>query len=190
MTSPPAISLLEVRLGYCFADRSLLEDALTHGSFANEHARLHTMQSLAFLGDAVVELAVRHDLFAKERSNPLVAKEDLLRTSASASGRMSIAADKRVANLRLAQVAFELGLGSWIKLGSGAEDDGLRENKMVLADAFEAVVGAIYLDAGEAIASRVALRLMMVHAPKTTVLDVLAPKPPRELPSPGSAPAQ
>ena len=129
-------ALLEGKLGHRFVDPSKLEVALTHKSYLNENpdcGRPHNAR-YEFLGDAVVDLAVGHLLMeqAPDRS-----EGDLSRRRATV-----------VSEPTLAQVARGLDLGQWLFLGRGEEQSGGRGKPSVLADALEAILGAIYLDAG------------------------------------------
>ena len=139
--------LLEDKLGHTFGDASKLEVALTHKSFLNENpdcGRAHN-ERFEFLGDAVVDLAVGHLLMEQA---PESSEGDLSRRRATV-----------VSEPTLAQVARELDLGQWLFLGRGEEQSGGRGKPSVLADALEAILGAIYLDAGFPKALEVAGRL-------------------------------
>jgi ribonuclease-3 len=124
----------------------LLELALTHRSFAYESGGLPTNERLEFLGDSVLGLIVTEALY--ERFPEL----DESRLSPLRSG---------VVNMRaLATIGRELGLGIALRIGKGEEVTGGRDKNSILADAFEALVGAIYLDHGFAKTKEVLLRLM------------------------------
>ena len=127
---------LEAILGYTFRDRSRLEIALRHTSWANEHAREPggDNERLEYLGDAVLDLVVGHRLM--ERFPDL------------REGQLSVTRAQVVSEAGLAEVGGRLGLGEWIKLGKGEEKSGGRAKPSILADAFEAVVAAVYLDGG------------------------------------------
>ncbi len=132
-------SPLETRLGHRFASPSLLAEALTHPSYANQIGQRRTAtsdnQRLEFLGDAVVDLCVTERLFTADRE----AREGLL-----TERRAGLVNEQR-----LAVAARELGLGDHLLLGVGEDRAGFRERASVLADAFEAVTAAIFLDAGQ-----------------------------------------
>lgn len=126
---------LQAQLEYQFDDPSLLERALTHRSFLTEHAEVDAdNQRLEFLGDAVLGLAVADDLFHRDRE----VDEGIL--------------SKRLARLvrrsALADVARELELGDYLRLGKGEAQTGGRSRESLLADAYEAVLAAVYLDGG------------------------------------------
>jgi ribonuclease-3 len=127
---------LEAVLGYQFQDRGLLAQALRHASWCNEQQgeRPADSQRLEFIGDAVLGLAVGHKLMARF---PTGSERDLSVT------RLQI-----VSEAGLAEVARELGIGRWLQLGKGEDKSGGRDKPRVLADAFEAVIGAVYLDGG------------------------------------------
>ena len=126
---------IEIRLGYKFRNPLLLAEALTHPSLAYESQKAHfDNQLLEFLGDAVLQLALTEHLF---RSFPDVTE-----------GRMTKLRAQLVSRNALAQFAVSLRLGNYILLGKGEEASGGRKRASTLADAFEALLGAIYLDSG------------------------------------------
>lgn len=159
MPSPSDVRLFEVRIGYIFEDKAHLEAALTHATYASEQKLPYSMGPLAFLGDAMIELAVRRQLYDRGAHAAMA-------SSPKWTGNMSAEADRIVHNPRFVRAATSLDIGSWIRFGEGGKKDNLKENKTVLASAFEAVIGAVYLDGGERIATRVALELLDVHAPQ------------------------
>ncbi len=131
----PADALTE-RLGLPIRDRDLLEQALVHSSWLHEHpdaVRGHN-ERLEFLGDAVVSLAVSEALY---RRHP-----------ADDEGVLSARRAFIVSTLGLARLAVRLDLGSYLFLGEGEAQRGGRVRPSLLASAFEALVGAIYLDLG------------------------------------------
>jgi len=127
---------LEKRLGYSFQNRALLENALTHSSYANENRGkgLESNERLEFLGDSVLGMVTADYLF---RAHPDLPEGDLTRTRAAL-----------VCEGGLVVVARAVGLGSYLKLGRGEDAGGGRERDSILADAVEAVIAAIYLDGG------------------------------------------
>ncbi|MBR2407934.1 MAG: ribonuclease III [Lachnospiraceae bacterium] len=127
---------LQRRLGYRFLKEELLVHALTHSSYANEHhlKREGNNERLEFLGDAVLEMISSENLY---KSNPQMPEGELTKLRASL-----------VCEPTLAQCANEIDLGSFLLLGKGEEATGGRERSSILSDAFEAVIGAIYLDGG------------------------------------------
>jgi ribonuclease-3 len=141
-------AILEMRLGHAFIDRGLLETALTHKSYLNENPACGRADNerLEFLGDAVLDLAVGHLL--------MTAQPD------ATEGELSKRRAGIVNEAGLAQVAGELGLGEWLFLGRGEEQSGGRRKPSVLADACEAVVAAVYLDAGFGAAFALVQRLL------------------------------
>ena len=124
------------RLGYEFENSALLEEAFRHSSYVNEigASYLHDNERLEFLGDAVLDLAISHILMEMYED----AKEGDL-----SKFRASVVNEKT-----LSQVAHELGLGEFLHLGKGEELTGGREKPSILADTVEALLGALYLDAG------------------------------------------
>lgn len=127
---------LEMSLGYEFRDKGLLEHALTHRSRAHEDASggVGDNESLEFLGDAVIGLVISDRLF---REFPEYDE-----------GRKSKAKALLVSAPTLARVGERLGLGDYLLLGRGEEKTGGREKPSLIADSFEAVVAAVYLDGG------------------------------------------
>lgn len=128
--------LLEERLGYHFTDRDILREALTHTTYVNEHRDLSQRdnQRLEFLGDTVINTIITARLFRMfpgEKEGPLTKKRaELINEGA------------------LSRIARDLGIGRHLLLGKGEEMDGGRRKASLLADAYEAVVGAIFLDSG------------------------------------------
>jgi ribonuclease-3 len=137
---------LEKALNYRFTDRQLLLQALTHKSFSNEQNEdvLHN-ERLEFLGDAVLELAVSEMVF---RQYPDIPEGGLTRIRAEV-----------VSEKGLAAIAQQLELGADLRLGKGEEKSGGREKPSLLSDALEALLGAIYCDAGFAAACQAVERL-------------------------------
>jgi ribonuclease-3 len=130
---------LEAILGYKFRDRMLLEQALRHASWCNEQnrdegGRLGDNQRLEFLGDAVLSLTVSQRL--------------MVRFPEAHEGDLSVTRAQVVSEEGLSDVAGKLGFGNWILLGKGEEKSGGRTKPKILADAFEAIVAAVYLDGG------------------------------------------
>ena len=127
------MQVLEERLGHAFQDRKLLETALTHPSFGGDHHVPH-YQRLEFLGDAVLELAVSRYLYFEL---PEVDEGKLTRIRAALVREES-----------LNRAARRIGLGAFIRLSVGEERSGGREKPSILSDVMEAVLAAVYLDAG------------------------------------------
>ena len=140
---------LEEKLGYHFQDISLLENALTHSSYANEHTGgQESNERLEFLGDSVLGMVVADYLY---RNCPLP-EGDLTRLRAGL-----------VCEGNLVVVAQELNLGSYLKLGKGEELGGGRTRPSIQADAVEAVLAAVYLDGGIAAARRLIQHFILDH---------------------------
>jgi len=125
---------LEGALGHRFADRRLLEEALQHASYANEHEGLRSNDRLEFLGDAVVGLVTAHLLFAE---NPSWDEGALTRA-------LHLIVDRR----GLSDLARRLGVGAHLRLGTTERQSEGHEKDSILADAMEALLGALYLDGG------------------------------------------
>jgi len=126
--------ILEAKIGYSFKNKELLEEALTHTTYANEHrdAVQQDNQRLEFLGDSIVNSVITSRLFAElsdEREGVLTKKRaELINETA------------------LSKIARHIGLGEFLLLGKGEDMDQGREKPSILADAYEALIGAIYLD--------------------------------------------
>jgi ribonuclease III len=144
---PSPYAALERRLGHTFADRALCEVALTHKSWMNEtHDPSRTdNERLEFLGDAVLALSISDLLMQRYPDRP--------------EGDLSKARATIVNESGLAQVAEDIGLGQWIFLGRGEEQAGGRQKRSLLANALEALVGAVYRDGGFLAATRVVCTL-------------------------------
>ena len=127
---------LEEKLGYTFHDRRLLENALTHSSYANENKSKGetSNERLEFLGDSVLGMVVADHLY---RTHPDMPEGELTRTRAA-----------RVCEESLVEVAAQLELGQYLKLGRGEDAGGGRKRPSIQADAVEAVIAAVYLDGG------------------------------------------
>jgi ribonuclease III len=126
---------MPLALGYKFRDENLLRLALTHPSLAHEaNTPMQHNQRLEFLGDAVLQLVLTRELYDK--------------FPASEEGPLTKARAKLVNRRALAEHARALGLGAHLILSRGEETHGGRERPSALADAFEAVLGAIFLDGG------------------------------------------
>jgi len=130
---PGDVESLEQALGYKFHDRTLLERALMHSSAATEEAA-ESNQTLEFLGDAVLDLAAS-DLIM--RQHPGCTEGELTRMRAAL-----------VSARGLSHVARELDLGRWVRLGKGEARSGGKHKSRILADCYEAVVAAVFLDGG------------------------------------------
>lgn len=129
---------LEETIGYRFNDRGLLREALTHRSCANENHSGFDNQRLEFFGDSILGFLVSQLLF---KLFPAAREGGLTRMRATL-----------VDEAQLSEVAAGIGLGTYLQLGKGEEKSGGRKKKSILADAFEALIAAIYLDGGIAAA--------------------------------------
>ncbi len=127
---------LEQEIGYCFRDKQLLTRAMTHSSYAHEkfQPKFSDNERLEFLGDAVLELISSEFLYT---AYPEKEEGDLTKLRASL-----------VCEANLAASARQLKLGTYLMLGNGEDLTGGRERDSILSDAFEALIGAMYLDGG------------------------------------------
>lgn len=129
----PPYTLLEASLG-TGVEPALLQQALTHRSYAYEHGGLPTNERLEFLGDSVLGIVVTDALYRTHPDLP--------------EGRLATLRASVVNTRALAEVARGLQLGRWLRLGRGEEATGGRNKNSILADTMEAVIGAVYLDRG------------------------------------------
>jgi ribonuclease-3 len=129
------LAKLEKKLGYVFKNKALLETALTHKTYAFEASEpIEYNERLEFLGDSVLNFIVAEELY---KSNKYFSEGELTR-------RRSISVNNRF----LATCANEFDLGSYLLLGRGETKQQGAENPKILANTLEAVIGAIFLDAG------------------------------------------
>lgn len=135
---------IEQRIAHSFKDRSLLERALTHKSYANEHKVPDHNERLEFLGDAVLNLAVSEYLM---NACPDSAEGELSRRRAAV-----------VSEPALAAVAREIGLGAYLLLGKGEVQTGGRDKDSLLSDSLEALIASVYLDDGKSAAEAFIVR--------------------------------
>lgn len=129
-------SQLENRIGYEFKNKELLINALTHTSYANEHKHkdIKDNERLEFLGDAVLELVSSEFLYMNLQDMP--------------EGKMTRLRASLVCEPTLAMDARDIGLEEFIYLGKGEETTGGRKRDSIVSDAFEALIGSIFLDGG------------------------------------------
>ena len=150
-TDPQRLAALQSRLGYVFRDPELLRQALTHRSFgATNNERLE------FLGDSVLNLAVAALLYDR---------------APASEGRLSYWRATLVREATLAEVAGELDLGACVALGEGELRSGGAQRASIVADALEAVLGAVFVDGGFAAASALVARL---YAQRLSAVDLRA----------------
>src|SRR5579862_2128508 len=144
---------LENAVGHTFLDRCLLQHALTHASYAREAEQVSSAdasvaevdnEQLEFLGDAVLSFVVSQELF---RRFPEYQEGELSKLRAHI-----------VSARRLLQPAMELNIGAYLRLGKGEERSGGRHKSALLVDALEALIAALYLDAGIDVAQAFILR--------------------------------
>ncbi|MBQ7784894.1 MAG: ribonuclease III [Clostridia bacterium] len=143
-------SKLEQRIGHVFKDSALIDLAMTHPSYALQH-KCRDNQRLEFLGDAVLEICVSRVLYHRF---PKLKEGQLTRKRAAL-----------VCEANLAEAAKRFELGSFLKLDRGEELVGGRENPSILADTMEAVIAAVYLDAGMDMAAQLVDQAMGDYEP-------------------------
>lgn len=136
---PKDIAELEATIGYCFVKKELITTALTHSSYSNElrakKISVSCNERLEFLGDSVLSIIVSEYLFKENRYLP--------------EGELTKLRKELVCGRTLASLARDVALGDYLLLGNGEEKNGGRENDKTLENAFEALLAAIYLDAGD-----------------------------------------
>jgi ribonuclease-3 len=142
---------LETVIGYRFGDRALLLEALTHRSFVNEAGApgMKDNERLEFFGDAILAFCVSREL--------------LEHFPASSEGELTKARAALVDEQSLAAVAGEIGLGTHLRLGRGEDRSGGRTKRSLLANAFEALLAAVYLDGGMDAALRLVRERLVPH---------------------------
>jgi ribonuclease III len=131
---PADLAELERRLGHRVLDPDLLTRALTHSSYANEHPPLPSNEALALIGDAALGLVVAEHVFGADPAAPV--------------GVLTPRRAELVSGANLARWAADLGLGPLVRLGRGEDQTGGRTRESILATTLEALLGAIYLEAG------------------------------------------
>ncbi len=131
-----ALHELQGKIGYQFQDETLLKQALTHSSFANEQKinKLNNYERLEFLGDAVLELVSSEFLYNENENMP--------------EGQLTRLRASMVCEPALAYCARDIQLNTYILLGKGEESTGGRKRDSITSDVMEAVIGAIFIDGG------------------------------------------
>ena len=144
-----SIASLEKIIGYSFNNKELLKLALTHSSYSNDNkqGKFNNNERLEFLGDAVLELSSSEFLFNEYKNKP---EGELTRMRASI-----------VCEPTLALCAKDINLSQYLLLGRGEDNTGGRYRDSIASDAFEAVIGAIYLDGGFTIAKEFVMKFVM-----------------------------
>ena len=154
------LAALQTRLGYSFRDEALLRLALTHPSLAHEQGtRVEHNQRLEFLGDAVLQLALTCELYERY---PAFQEGPLTKARAKLVNRRALAIHGRA-----------LGLGEHLIVSRGEELHGGRERPSALADAYEALVGAIFLDGGFEVAREFILREFQAGVGQLNVIPIM-----------------
>lgn len=144
---PERIEEFEGRLRYTFKNKNLIIEALSHSSYANEKKKSrHSNERLEFLGDSVLSIVVSQYLFLHFKHLP--------------EGELTKIRASLVCEKSLHEFAKQINLGDYILLGKGEENTGGRERPSILADAFEAVIAAVYLDGGIEAATDYILRFV------------------------------
>ncbi len=146
LTNGPGLAALEASIGVQFDDRNVLLRSLAHRSWCAESGEPESNERLEFLGDSVLGLVVTHYVFEHFPSLP--------------EGQLSEVRAGVVNSHVLAELAHELDLGAHLLLGKGEDAAGGRAKQSILADAFEAVIAAVYLDQGFAVARDLVLRCL------------------------------
>ncbi len=142
------MEVLQNKLGYKFNNLNLLKNALAHSSYANEVRNgVTSNERLEFLGDSVLSVIVADYLFSNFKAIP--------------EGELTKLRASLVCEKTLCGFSREIGLGEFLLLGKGEEKGGGRERDSILADAFEAVLAAIYLDGGMEKARKFVMRFVL-----------------------------
>lgn len=147
MNNNPDLDEFEKLIGYKFKNRSLLFEALSHSSFANESKRrLNSNERLEFLGDSVLSVVVSDHIFEHYKHLP--------------EGQLTKIRAALVCEESLYNFSKTIRLGEFLMIGKGEENTGGRKRPSILADAFEAVIAAVYLDGGMQAATEYVLRFI------------------------------
>ena len=146
---------LEAAIGYKFQNIQLLQNALTHSSYANErwHNSLLSNERLEFLGDSVLGMLVADYLYRNFPNRP--------------EGELTRMRADMVCETTLAAAANRIGIGAHLLLGHGEEQGGGRTRESILADAMESVIAACFLDGGLDAALKVVQQFILVDVPVT-----------------------
>jgi ribonuclease III len=145
---------LEKTIGVEFRNADLLKEALTHRSYLNENSswNLPHNERLEFLGDAVLELAITEELYKRFPDFP--------------EGQLTVLRAALVNYQHLSKVASEFGLEKYIYMSRGERSDASKAREVILANAIEAVIGAIYLDQGFLPVKEFTERFILIHLPE------------------------
>ncbi len=145
---------MESTIGIQFKNKDILYEALTHRSYLNEHPewRYPHNERLEYLGDAVLELAVSEELFSKYPDFP--------------EGRMTVLRAALVNWERLGKVGTEIGLHDFVLTSRGERGDSGKAWEVIIANAVEALIGAIYLDQGFPAAKQFVQKFVLIHLPE------------------------
>jgi ribonuclease III len=146
VVSSDRLDALEASIGVRFDDRTILLRSLAHRSWCAENGEVESNERLEFLGDSVLGLVVTHYVFEHFPTLP--------------EGQLSEVRAGVVNARALAELAMELDIGPYLLLGKGEDAAGGRAKQSILADAFEAVIAAVYLDQGFAVARDLVLRCL------------------------------
>ena len=142
------ISALEERINYVFKDKNTVLTAITHSSYANEKKarKLKYNERIEFLGDSVLGLTISEHLYKMYPELP--------------EGELTVTRSKIVCESSLSRCSTDIGLGELLLLGRGEELSGGRTKSSILSDAYEALIGAIYIDGGLEVAKEFILKNM------------------------------
>ena len=145
---------LETAIGYTFTNLSLLQNAVTHSSYANERYRnsLMSNERLEFLGDSILGMVVAEHLYRNFPDRP--------------EGELTRMRADMVCEKTLARVADRIHLGDHLLLGHGEEQGGGRKRDSIVSDAMESVIAASFMDGGFAAAKEIIDRLILSNIPK------------------------
>ncbi len=151
---------LEAAIGYRFSNITLLQNALTHSSYANErwHDSLMSNERLEFLGDSILGMVVADYLYKNFPNRP--------------EGELTRMRADMVCETSLARVAEQIDLGRHLLLGHGEEQGGGRSRASTLADAVESVIAASYLDGGMEAAEQFIRRFILCNVPRGKLHNV------------------
>ena len=163
MTTEEIIGAAEKNIGYTFGRKELLIEALTHSSYSNEHGGQKVQrcnERLEFLGDSVLSVIVSEFLFSEYPDEP--------------EGRLTRMRSELVCEKALAAYSEKIALGDLLFLGKGEEKGGARTRPSTLSDAYEALIAAVYLDAGEGREAKEAIKKYLMPAVTERIAELFS----------------
>lgn len=148
---------IEKTIGYAFRNKKLLSTAMTHSSYSNENPGMHSNERLEFLGDSILGFLTAIELFALRKN--------------FSEGELTRARAAYVCEGSLAGAAESLGITEALRVGRGEDTEGGRKRPSIMADAFEALLAAVFLDGGIEPARKLVKDFLLERIPPKSVTD-------------------